>query len=232
MTHEQAMAALEAAGTEQTRKTWSRHGITGPMFGVLYSVLGSLQKQIRTDHALAGSLWKSGNHDARVLATMIADPKQCDATLLRRWLRDCGNSVLTDAIAKLASASPDALALARAWRDDAADPIASAGWSVTAACALHGNDLSDDDCLALIEQIETTIHGRPNRTRYAMNNALIAIGGGRASLRARALQAAKGIGVVAVDHGQTNCQTPDAAAYIQKMAARATRPKAAKKPRR
>ena len=33
MTFDAAMAALEAAGTEQTRKTYRRHGASDPLFG-------------------------------------------------------------------------------------------------------------------------------------------------------------------------------------------------------
>ena len=53
-----------------------------------------------------------------------------------------------------------------------------------------------------------------------MNNALIAIGGRNAKLKKLALAAAKKIGKVEVDHGDTSCKTPDAAAYINKMWAR------------
>ncbi len=36
MSFAEAMSALEAAGSAQTRKTYGRHGITGPMFGVSF----------------------------------------------------------------------------------------------------------------------------------------------------------------------------------------------------
>ena len=56
------------------------------------------------------------------------------------------------------------------------------------------------------------------RTDHAMNRALIAIGVSNARLEKPALAAAKRIGKVEVDHGETGCQTPDAAAYIRKTA--------------
>jgi 3-methyladenine DNA glycosylase AlkD len=54
------------------------------MFGVSYAALGKLKKQIKQEHALAEALWETGNHDARVLATMVADPRKADAALLSR----------------------------------------------------------------------------------------------------------------------------------------------------
>jgi hypothetical protein len=49
-----------------------------------------------------------------------------------------------------------------------------------------------------------------------MNNALIAIGTRNAKVEKKALEAAKMIGKVEVDHGETGCKTPDAAEYIKK----------------
>lgn len=53
-----------------------------------------------------------------------------------------------------------------------------------------------------------------------MNSALIAIGIYRDSLREEALSIARKIGKVTVDHGETNCKTPEAEAYILKGLAR------------
>jgi hypothetical protein len=105
------------------------------------------------------------------------------------------------------------------WRKNRNDFISAAGWSLVAETA-SGEDITDAEGLKLIREIERDIHSAGNRTRYAMNSALIALGGYRAKLAAPALAAAKRIGKVEVDHGETGCKTPDAAAYIQKMLAR------------
>jgi hypothetical protein len=54
-----------------------------------------------------------------------------------------------------------------------------------------------------------------------MNAAVIAIGGRSAALRKLATAAAKRIGPVEVDHGDTACTTPDAVTYIGKLWERA-----------
>ena len=54
-----------------------------------------------------------------------------------------------------------------------------------------------------------------------MNMAVIVIGGRNAALRKSALAAAKRIGQVQVDHGDTACKTPEAAACIEKAWAHA-----------
>jgi hypothetical protein len=67
-----ALAALEAAGTAQNRKVYRRHGVSNPLYGVSYAIQGQLAKQNKHDTELATGLWKTGNHDARILAAMIA----------------------------------------------------------------------------------------------------------------------------------------------------------------
>jgi hypothetical protein len=53
-----------------------------------------------------------------------------------------------------------------------------------------------------------------------MNSALIGIGINKPALRKKAIEAARRIGKVEVDHGETNCKTPDAVPYIEKAAKR------------
>ena len=50
MTLGETMRELEQAGSEQTRKTYARHGATGPMFGVSLATLKGLLKRIGVDH--------------------------------------------------------------------------------------------------------------------------------------------------------------------------------------
>jgi hypothetical protein len=52
-----------------------------------------------------------------------------------------------------------------------------------------------------------------------MNGALIAIGLRNPAMEKRAVDIAKKIGRVVVDHGETACKTPDAIEYIKKTKA-------------
>jgi 3-methyladenine DNA glycosylase AlkD len=42
------------------------------MYGVKFGDMAKLVREIKQDHGLALELWDTGNHDARVLATMTA----------------------------------------------------------------------------------------------------------------------------------------------------------------
>jgi 3-methyladenine DNA glycosylase AlkD len=216
----QTMAELEARGTAQNRKVYARHGVSGPMFGVSYAELGKLEKKIKRDQALAEALWASGNHDARVLATKVADPEATSGELLDAWAEDLGDYVLTDAFSVLAARTGAAVERMRRWTESEREWAAAAGWNVVALVAAEPDRVDDGELAGYLDAVERGIAAAPNRTRHSMNQALIGIGGHRPALAARAKAVAAAIGKVEVDHGETGCKTPDAAAYIDKMTAR------------
>lgn len=218
MTPAETLQQLAAAGTAQTRKTYARHGIGPNMFGVSYAALGKLTRAIKRDHALALGLWASGNHDARVLATMIADPAQATAAQLHGWLAACENCALAGAVASFTAATAVGADLAAEWCADPREFVAVAGWDVVAKLAL-ASSLPDARFAACLKTVEREIHTAPNYVRYAMNGAVIAIGVRNSKLEKLAVAAAKRIGKVEVDHGDTSCKTPDAVAYIAKTKA-------------
>jgi 3-methyladenine DNA glycosylase AlkD len=240
MRENEVMEQLAALGTEQTRRTYVRHGATGELFGVLYSDLRKLQKRYGTDQALAEALWVTGNHDARVLATMVADPAAMAAPAtgatgatpatrgepkIASWAAQVANRPLLDAVAELAARTPNAVETMAAWIAADAEWVAATGWQVLAILAARGNGTIDDATFGrYLRQIESTIHRTPNWVRHAMNGALIAIGLRSQGLQAEALAAAQRIGKVVVDHGQTACKTPDAISYIRRAVLRRSEP--------
>jgi 3-methyladenine DNA glycosylase AlkD len=218
MTADEVLAALRAAATEQTARTYRRHGVGDEVLGVSYAAMGALVKRLAVDQALAVELWRSGVHEARVVATKVADPAMLPAATVERWLGDLRDYPLTDALAGLVARSSEALELGQRWIDLPGDWPSAAGWNVLSLLAQDGR-LPVGTARRLLERIRKSIRQAPNRTRYAMNGALISIGGGIPELTERALAAATEIGPVEVDHGPTGCKTPDATSYISKMAA-------------
>ena len=216
MTEKEVLQELESLGTEQNRKVYKRHGVGDNVFGVSYAELGKLKKRIKVDHDLAQKLWATGNHDARILATMIADPAQATDKLLESWAKDLFNYVLTNALSIFASQTPLAPKKAEKWTKAKGEWIASAGWNLLGGVAMRNKDLPDDYFENVLAVIERDIHSSRNRVKHAMNGALIAIGMRNDNLEKKALAAAQRIGKVEVDHGETGCKTPDAIAYIQK----------------
>ena len=219
VTLESVMSELKSFGTEQTRKTYRRHGAPEPLFGVLFSNLYALKKRLKVNHDLARQLWATGNTDARTLAAMIADPTKLTDQEAEQWLRGTSYQGLVDGVAGIVAQAPFARKKSDEWRRSKDEFIGRAGWNLIARLT-EDRGIPDSYFEKRIAEIRAQIHSAKNRTREAMNLALISIGGYREGLRKKALEAAKAIGSVQVDHGDTACKTPDAYSYIQKMAAR------------
>jgi 3-methyladenine DNA glycosylase AlkD len=227
MNKTEALKRLKAYGTAQNRKVYGRHGFTGEMFGVSYANLAILQKEIKQDQKLADQLWAHGNLDGMVLATKIADPSAFNAAKLDQWVKNVRDRGTAGSFSNVVGASPAGKGRVMKWIKSKDEWIASCGWYSLCDLTRLDGVLSQADCEKLITHIEKNIHKASNWVRYAMNSALISLGIVSKQLEKKAVAAAKRIGKVEVDHGQTNCKTPDAATYIPKAADHA-RKKAAK----
>ncbi len=217
----EVLAELEGLGTEQNRKIYRRHGFAEPIFGVSFASLGLLKRRIKKDQALAESLWGTRNYDAQQLAAMIADPAAFTEAGLDRWAETANSYGCADALAKdIVIRTPFAVARAEAWLLSPDVTVQRAGWATVGCLAISEPTLPGDYFLSFLSRIEAAIHGSPNRIKESMNSALIAIGSRNDALRRPATDAAARIGKVRVDHGETGCKTPDAAAYIAKAFAR------------
>jgi 3-methyladenine DNA glycosylase AlkD len=222
MTLDEAMRTLERAGSEQTRKTYTRHGATGPMFGVSFATLKELKKRIGVDHELAEALWATGNLDARNLAVKIVDPARLTPDDLDRWVSDASGARFCGGYgAMLAAEGPHGAAKAKEWLASDDETVRCGGWTLLGQMAMRDETLPDDWYLGRLAEIERRIHSAPNSERGPMNMAIVWIGCRNAALRKAALASAKRIGNVDVDHGDTSCKTPDAAQYIEKTWAHA-----------
>ncbi len=177
--------------------------------------LGKLQKHIKTDHQLARELWASGNVDARTLATMVGDPQAASNAELEVWARDLDYYLLSDCFATgYVSRTRFARAKADKWSRSRQEWIGRAGWQLLAHLALRDDGLTDAYFEARLEEVEARLSGSKNRVRDAMNNAVIDIGLRNPRLEKKAVQTARRIGPVVVDHGETSCKTPDAIEYM------------------
>jgi 3-methyladenine DNA glycosylase AlkD len=219
VTLQEAMKKLESCGTAQNRKTWGRYGIKGEMFGVSFANLYKFQKQIKVNQELAEQLWATGNYDAQVLATLVADPNAMTDKQFEEWAKGLKNDGIVLMYSKLLIRSPLARKKAEKWHKSKDELIASLGWALISGLALGDNDLPDEYFDPYLKLIESGIHKQMNRVRYEMNGALITIGLRNDRLEKKATRVARKIGKVIVDHGDTDCKTPDAVEYIARTKA-------------
>lgn len=216
MDYLELMSELKALGTEQNCKIYKKHGVKAELYGVSFANLEKLKKQIKTNHQLALKLWESGNHDARILATMIADPKITTDEMLDNWLLNVDNSSLSDLFSTYIIKTEFAQEKMEKWIKSDSEWVGHTGWSLLAKIVNSETNLPNEFFEKHLSIIEKSIHTQKNFIKSAMNRALIAIGVVNDHLQEKALVTAAKIGKVEVDHGETNCKTPDAAEYIKK----------------
>ncbi len=220
MTAKDVLAQLKKLGTEQTKKTFLRHGAKEPFFGVKVGDLKVLQKKLKTNHALALELYDSGNSDAMYLAGLIADPAEFTKADLRAWAKKAYWNMLSGyTVPWVAAESRFGRELALDWIDSDNEQIANCGWSTYSSLVsiTPDTDLDFAEIEKLLKRVQTEIGSAPNRVRYAMNNFVIVVGSFVAPLTAKAKATAKALGRVEVDMGDTSCQVPDASEYIAKV---------------
>lgn len=221
MNAQEILATLEKLGKPQTAAIYKRHGAGDNVFGVLTSEIAKLQKKIKVDHALAMELWKTGNAEARVLALQVSDPKKLTRTDADGLVEDGPVRFVGCYLSGLLARSPIAEETMRAWMSSPDELIREMGYGILGARLKDDPDsVSDADAEKVLATIEKEIHRSPNWARYAMNVALISIGVYKPALRDKAIEAARRIGKVEVDHGETSCKTPDAVPYIEKASKR------------
>jgi 3-methyladenine DNA glycosylase AlkD len=217
----QLMAEMKKRGTAQAVKIYKRHGMSEPLYGVSFADLYKFRNEIKRDHELALQLWNTGNGDAKHLATMIADPGQFKSKQLDSLVKGQNCTGVCDLTGGLVAKTKFAREKADKWICSNDEWIGRTGWNVVSALALDPNNgLPDSYFEDHLKTIRNDIHGAKNFTRHMMNLALISIGGRNTKLRKLAEEAAKRIGKVEVDHGETDCKTPEAIPYIAKIWAR------------
>lgn len=176
---EEALQEVKRGASQRYRADMmSRYGIVtrAVVYGTPVAQLRQIAKQLGRDHALADALWRSGVHDARMLATMIADPESTTIAQMNRWAKDFDNWALVDtACFKLFDRTPHAFQQIQKWAKAKDEFVKRAAFALLASAALHGHG-SDADHLRGLDLIESAASDPRNFVKKGVSWALRAIG--------------------------------------------------------
>jgi 3-methyladenine DNA glycosylase AlkD len=172
------IARLRSLRNERNIEGMRRFGITprNEHLGIGVTTLRDLGRPHRRDHALALELWAVDIFEARVLATVIDDPRQITRRQMERWVRDCDNWAITDALAFLFDRTEFAEEKAHAWGRRKAEFVKRGAFSLMAGMAVHRKELPDEVFLRFLVAIRTEATDERNFVRKAVNWALRSIG--------------------------------------------------------
>jgi len=213
------LATLKSLGDEKVVARNRRNGAGDDQFGVPLGELRKVAAKLKSDHALALELWRSGNVDARLLAILVLKPKQLSRDELDRMVREAAFPQLADWLySYVVKEHPEKDALREIWMQDDDPWAARAGWSLTAgrvARRPEGLDLP-----ALLDRIESELATAAAPEQWTMNSCLATIGIQFPELRGRALAIGEKLGVYRDYPVSKGCTSPFAPIWIAEMVRR------------
>jgi 3-methyladenine DNA glycosylase AlkD len=189
------LESLRSLSNPAAVASMARFGIKADKaFGVSVPALRKVARSIGKDHPLAQDLWDTGFHEARELATMIADPKQVTEELMERWVKDIDSWDVCDACCgNLWDKAPFAYQKAREWSKRPEEFVKRAAFSLMAALALHDKAASDAAFTRFLPIIKRESTDERNFVKKAVNWALRQIGKRNRILNRKAIETAREI---------------------------------------
>ncbi len=162
--------------------------------GISVPALRAMAKEIGKGHRLALRLWRSGVHEARVLACLIDDPKEVAEEQMEDWVRGFDSWDVCDACcSNLFDKTRLAYQKAFEWSAREEEYIKRAGYVMMAALSVHDKVADDDKFLAFLPVIIEGSSDDRNFVKKAVNWALRQIGKRNRRLNKAAIRAGEQI---------------------------------------
>jgi 3-methyladenine DNA glycosylase AlkD len=148
---------LERNGSRRVADGMARYGIqtSDRVLGVSMGTMQSLAKTLGKNHDLAMALWSTGCYEARMLATLVDDPKKVTRRQMNAWVADFDNWAICDtACFHLFDRTPFAWQKARQWSTSPREFVKRAAFALMASLAAHDKAASVEQFVALLPIIE------------------------------------------------------------------------------
>jgi len=186
------VAELESLANPANVAGMGRYGINVEhAYGVSIPVLRSMAKVIGTDHALAGRLWATGVHEARLLACLIDDPSKVTEEQAERWVKDFDSWDICDGCcSNLFDKTTLAYRKAFEWSSREEEFVKRAGFVLMAALASHDKKAPNASFEKFFPVIERESIDDRNFVKKAVNWALRGIGKRNRALNEKAVAVA------------------------------------------
>jgi 3-methyladenine DNA glycosylase AlkD len=162
--------------------------------GVPTPTLRAMAKRIRRNHTLAQELWQTGILEARVIASLIADPMMVTEALMESWAADFDSWGVCDcACCVLFDKTEFAWKKAVEWSRRDEEYVKRGGYAIMAALAVHDKAAPDAKYLRFLPAIRRGATDERNFVRKAANWALRQIGKRNRALNRAAIAEARKI---------------------------------------
>lgn len=192
MTKDEALKQLKRLGNKKNIEGMKRFNISySQAFGVSAPNIRMLAKQLKTDHQLAVQLWNSEIHEARILATLVADPFSANLRQLDQWAGEIENWAQCDACcSEFFQKTKYAEILPYRWASNHKEFVRRAAIVMIATMAVHHKAKDDEFFVQYFSLIKQYSIDDRNFVKKAVNWALRQIGKKNMRLQKRALELA------------------------------------------
>jgi len=190
VTRDEVLDRLCSLADPEAKAGMARFGIeTETALGIGIPALRALAREIGRDHDLAGKLWASGVHEARVLAALVGDPRLVAEEQMERWVAQIDSWDVCDGVCStLFDRTPFAYAKAAEWSARDEEFVKRSGFVLMAALAVHDKKAPDERFLEMLPLIEREAYDDRNFVKKAVNWALRQIGKRNRNLNRAAIE--------------------------------------------
>ncbi len=188
-----AMQLIRAEARPGEIAGMARFGLTPDRrLGLSVPAMRKIAKALGRDHRLALALWKTGIPDARIVASLVADPAALTARQMDAWVAGFNSWDVCDQVCgNLFDRSPLAWRKIRPWAARDEEYVRRAAFALIASLAVHDREASDASFQALLPIIAAAATDERNFVKKAVNWALRNIGKRNRRLRRAALATAR-----------------------------------------
>ena len=145
--------------------------------GVSIPTLRKIAKDHKKDYTLALELWKSGIHEARILASMIDDPALVTEKQMEQWVKDFNSwDVCDQTCGNLFDRTGFAFDKAMEWCKKDKEYIKRAGFVMMAELAVHDKQASNKQFIQFFPYLIEGSTDERNFVKKAVNWAIRQIG--------------------------------------------------------
>ena len=186
---------LEQLGNPANVAGMERFGIRAPkVYGVAMPELRRIARSVGKNHRLAQQLWNSGSHEARIIASLIDDPREVSERQMERWAKTLNNWAVCDACCcNLFDKTGFAYRKAVEWTSRSEEFVKRAGFTLMAALAVHDQKAPNSVFLKFLPLLQRESVDERNFVRKAVNWALRQIGKRNPDLNRAAIRSAEAI---------------------------------------
>jgi len=195
MDYNNIIKQLKSMANQKNVEGMARYGINPKNnLGISIYKLRPFAKEIGSNHELSIKLWKSGIHDARLLAVFIENPIKVTEEQMDSWALDFDSWDICDqACTSLFDLTPYAWKKVYEWAKRNEEYVKRGAFSLIAGLAVHDKKAEDYMFEAFFSIIKKESVDERNYVKKAVNWALRNIGKRNYNLNKKAIETAKEI---------------------------------------